>query len=166
MRALRNAGKVAVVIGAAAMSGCYTYVPVQHPAPGSTVRIEVPVRSSVAGRTTEESAAMEGIVLSAGDTLVMEMSTRRELGAYRELTAIDTIRLATADLNGMATRNFSKPKTLGLTAVIAGGVTVLAVAALGLGGGSGGGSGPGGGTTTGSVRVIPIFSSLLHALGR
>ena len=168
MRALRAVRGVAAVIGAAAMSGgCYSYVPVEHPSPGTTVRIEVPVRSAVSGgRRTQETMSMEGMLLSAGDSLVLEMSSLRELGAFREIRSVDTLRVARSDLSGVSTRNFSKPKTIGLTVFIAGATTVLAVAALGLGGGSGGGDSPNGGTNTSSIRVIPIFSALLNAFGR
>ncbi len=78
---------------------------------------------------------------------------------------MDTLRVARADLVGVSTRSFSKPKTIALTAVIAGATIGLAVAALGVGGGSQGGGRPNPGTGS-SIVVKPILSALLHALGR
>jgi len=157
--------RATAVLGAAVMSGCYTYVPVERPAPGSTVRIEVPVRSAVTGgRDQEDVASMEGTLISAGDSIVMEVSQLKEIGNFRQIKSLDTLRVARSDVSGIATRSFSKPKTVALTAIIAGATTVLAVAALGLGGGSQGSGKPGGGTTTGQIRVKPIFSAILHAI--
>ena len=155
-----------VVLGAAALSGCYSYVPVERPTPGSVVRIEVPVRSAVVGTTRqEETASMEGTVLTAGDSLVLQIESLRELGNFRQIRSVDTLRVARADLVGVSTRSFSKPKTIALTAVIAGATIGLAVAALGVGGGSQGGGRPNPGTGS-SIVVKPILSALLHALGR
>jgi hypothetical protein len=162
----RVVGKLAALVGAAIMSGCYSYVPVERPTPGSVVRIEVPVRSAVVGTTQrEETASMEGTVLTAGDSLVLQIESLRELGNFRQIRSVDTLRVARADLIGVSTRSFSKPKTIGLTAVIAGATIGLAVAALGVGGGSQGGGPPDPGTGS-SIIVGPILSALIHALGR
>ena len=166
MRSLPVVGKLAVVVGAALMSGCYSYVPVERPTPGSVVRIEVPVRSTVAGtRQEEEVARMEGTVVSAGDSIVLRMESLQEIGNFRRIRSVDTLRVARADLSGISTRSFSKPKTIGLTVLITGAVVGLAAAALGVGGGSQGGGPPDPGTGS-SIVVKPIFSALLHALGR
>lgn len=163
----RTIGTLACVLGAAIMSGCYTYVPVERPAPGSVVRIDIPVRSAVTGtrRDEEDIESLEGTVLTAGDSLVLQMESTRDIGNFREIHSVDTVRVAVADLAGVSTRTFSSGKTIGLTAVIVGGVVALAVAALDVGGGSQGGGPPGPGTGS-SIVVKPIFSMLLRALGR
>lgn len=149
------------------MSGCYTYVPVERPTLGTTVRIEVPVRSAVTGmRDPSEVASMEGTLVSAGDSLVVEISSLKTIGNFREIRSLDTLRIARSDAQRVSVRNFSKPKTLGLAAVITAGTTALAIAAIGLGGGSAGTDGPPGGSTTGAIRVNPIFSLILQAIGR
>lgn len=168
MRALRSFRALPAVLGAAVMSGCYTYVPVERPSPGATVRVQVPVRSAVSNpNRPPELLSMEGTVLAAADSIVLEVANRREIGAFREIRTVDTLRVAGADLAGVDERVFSRPKTVGLTAAVAGITAVLVFAALDLGGGSGGDDGSGnGGTTTSSIAVRPIFSALLGALGR
>jgi hypothetical protein len=155
-----------MVVGAAMMSGCYSYVPVERPTPGTVVRVDVPVRSAMAGRAIEEDvASMEGRLLSAGDSIVLEMASMRELGNFRQIRSVDTLRVARADLVGVSTREFSKPKTVVLTAVLLGATIGLAVAALDVAGGSQGGKNGNGNPTT-SIVVKPVFSALMRALGR
>lgn len=169
MNLLRSLRGFSAVVGAAVLSGCYSYVPVEHPSPGSTVRIQVPLRSAVSRpNQPDEIVSLEGVVVTAADSIVLEVQNRREFGAFREIRTVDTLRVAQADLTAIDTRIFSRGKTLGLTAAIVGVTGILAATAFGLGGGSGGDDGPGNGngTTTGSLVVNPIFSALLRAVGR
>ena len=53
MRPSRTITRILAVVGAAFMSGCYSYVPVERPSPGSIVRIQVPVRTAVDNRNRE-----------------------------------------------------------------------------------------------------------------
>lgn len=160
-------GACGVVVGAALMSGCYSYVPVERPTPGSVVRVELPVYSTVAGTRREEDVAeMEGTVVTAAtDSLVLRVESLSQIGNFREIRSVDTLRVARADLSALSEKTFSKPKTIGLTVLIGAAVVGLAVAALDVGGGSQGGTDPPDGTTT-SIRVKPVLSALLHALGR
>lgn len=150
------------------MSGCYTYVPVEQPAPGSTVRIQVPVRSAISRpNQAPESISMEGLVLSAADSVVLEVSSRREIGAFREILRVDTLRVARADLSAVHSRVFSRGKSIGLGVAIVSGTAALAALAFGLRGGSSGDDGDGNGNpTTSSIRINPILSAVLGALGR
>ncbi len=138
MRPSRTISRLLAALGAAAMSGCYSYVPVERPAPGSVVRIQVPVRAAVDRCQTgsPRPMSMEGTVLASADSLVLQVESRRELGAYRELKQVDTVRVAPRDLAGVDLRVFSKPKTILLTAGIVGVTAALAAVALDLGGGS------------------------------
>jgi len=156
------------LLGASFMSGCFTYVPVDRPSPGSTVRIHVPVRSAIARpNQAPEFISMEGMVISAADSVILEVSSRREIGAFREIRSVDTLRVARADLSAVDTRVFSLGKSIGLGIAIAGVTAVLAAVAFGLEGGSSGNDGSGNGNTTGSsIRINPTFSALLDALSR
>jgi hypothetical protein len=167
MGPVRGSSRVLCVVGAAVLSGCYSYVPVERPAPGSVVRVKLPVRTIIA-RPSEapETESLEGTVLSAADSVVLEVESRREIQRFQELTRVDTVRLARADLAALDLRTFSKPKTLGLTAFVVGATVALALVALGLGGDEQGRGPPDGGGTTGSVVVNPIVSGVLRALGR
>lgn len=163
----RWATRVAAVVVVATMSGCYSYVRVESPTPGSTVRIDVPVRSAISGRPDpSEVVSMEGLLVSSGDSLAIEISSLKTIGNFREIRSVDTLRIARSDVGAVSIRNFSKPKTLGLAAVVIAGSTLLAVKVFGLSGGSSGGGSPGGGQTTGAMRVKPILSALWLSLRR
>jgi hypothetical protein len=169
MRPSNAVSRLLVIAGAAAMAGCYSYVPVERPAPGSVVRIQVPMRQAVIRPNQRpELVSLEGTVLSGAgssgaDSLVLEISSTGQQGPFRELTQVDTVRLASDDLAAVDLRLFSKPRTLGLTGVIVGGVVALALSALNQEGGSTGSELPGNGTSTStSIVVTPIFR---HALG-
>lgn len=156
------------LLGAAFMSGCYAYIPVDEPAPGSIVRIQVPVRSAISRpNQAPESISMEGLVLSATDSVVLEVASRRELGAFREIRRVDTLRVARADLSAVHSRVFSRGRSVGLGVAIVSATATLAAVAFGLRGGSSGDDGDGNGNpTASSIRINPIFSAVLQALGR
>lgn len=158
---------VGVACAAILSSACYSYAPVERPAPGSTVRIHVPVRSAVAGRNVqEESVSFEGTVLSFGDSLYLQTTSRREYGAFREVFEFDTLHVDPRNLMGMEERYLSKPKTYGFVALVTAGAAGLVVAAVNAAGGSGGdGNGNGGGPVA-AVIVKPIVSLLQRAFAR
>jgi hypothetical protein len=158
-----------VALGAALTSGCYSYLPVEQPSPGTTVRIHVPVtRAALGTRSREpETVDFEGLVLSASDSLVLETKSRREIGAFREIFELDTLRVATEALVGIEERRFSKPKTYAFTALVTAGAAGLVVAALNAAGAFEDDGPPGNGSTTQSaLRLDPIVSSLFRLLGR
>jgi hypothetical protein len=143
MRPSNAVSRLLVIAGAAAMAGCYSYVPVERPAPGSVVRIQVPMRQAVIRPNQRpELVSLEGTVLSGAgssgaDSLVLEISSTGQQGPFRELTQVDTVRLASD-----------------------------ALSALNQEGGSAGSELPGNGTSTStSIVVTPIFKVLRHALG-
>ncbi len=143
------------------VSACHTYRPVENPSPGATVRVTVPVVSAIADpNAPPQSVAIEGEVLDGRDTLVLAMTTRREFGAFRELTQTDTVRLAADQRLGVELREFSPRRSVVLGAVIAAGVTGLAAAAFGLGGG-GDTDGPG---DSGPNPAIVVSASVLSAI--
>lgn len=149
-------------------SGCYSYLPVENPSPGTPVRIQVPVASSVVQpNRAPESMAFEGTVVSLGDTLLLETKSRREFGAFREILELDTLRVAQSNLTLIEERMMSKPKTYALTGVVTAGVVWLGIAMMNTLTGERGGDDDGGGDdTAGQIILLPIFSGLLKLIGR
>jgi hypothetical protein len=160
---------VAVLCLGAFLAGCYSYVPVERPSPGTTARVVVPLRAGVEGSTVNDrTIAIEGHVLSSGDTLVMETTTRRELGTFQVLTGVDTVKMARSGVFAVEERVFSKPKTVGLTALVTAGAAGMVMAAFKAAGGQRGGGRPGDGSVPTAIRVPPILlrDALAALLGR
>ena len=119
MRALRGFGWVA--LGALALSGCHTYRPVQAAAPGTPLRVNVPVRTAFdAPGTFSQTAAIEGLLVSWGDTITLATQTRREYGAFREVFVYDTLRVAADQPSSVEIREFDSRRSAVLGVVIAG----------------------------------------------
>lgn len=156
----------ALALAGVLAAGCYTYVPVARPAPGTSVRIHVPVRSSAdrPGRGVRP-VSLEGRVVALSDTLVLETKSRREVGAFRQVVELDTLRVALGELSGIEERVLSKPRTYAFTAAVVGGATLLAVKALEVAGG-GGGEGPGDEPPRGTVVFHQIVTAVLGMLRR
>ena len=132
MTAFRRVLVLALVLGAGA---CHTYVPVTNPAPGTRVRVRVPVTSALDnGNTAPSTASIEGDVIAAGDTLILGTTTRQEYGAYREVTLVDTLRLGPDQLLSVEQAQFSTSRTIILTAAIVGAAVGTALAGFGGGG--------------------------------
>ena len=127
-----------------ALGGCYVYTPVQTPTPGTEVRVEVPLRSAAQGRSPQGSAVLEGIVVSSGETLVLETRNRQQAGFMQEMLLVDTVRMATDDLIRLDARSFSGTRTAVFTAGLVAGVVLVATGITSLVGGDEGGE-PGNG---------------------
>jgi hypothetical protein len=133
---MRGSGFTKVLVfaaGASFLGGCHTYRATGTPPVGSTVRVHVPVTSALS--RAPETASVEGLLVSMGDTLTLETQTRRELGAFRELVQVDTFRLATAQAALVEVREFSTSRSVILGVVVAAGAGLAAAYAFGLGGG-------------------------------
>ena len=131
------------------LAGCYQYLPVEVPAPGSVARVRVPVVSALSDPTAPPSTvSVEGVVLESGDTLVLEVLERRRVGALRELVRENTYRVALSDLTAIEVRERAPAKSAALASVIVAGAVYLAVSALrGQSGGGGDKPGDNGGRT-------------------
>lgn len=128
-RCLRAA---AAVFGALFLSGCHTYLPVRSPAPGSVARVHVPVRSAVADpNAPPPTVSVEGTVLSAGDTIVLEVRTRQHFGALQEVVSENVYRVGRDEIVTMEIREFSRGRSALLGVGILGGIGFLALAAFG-----------------------------------
>ena len=125
--ALDACRRLALFVGAAVLSGCFSYLPVESPTPGEMARLRVPVSSAVSTPgAPPETTTVEGMVLEAGDTIVIEVQTRREIGAYREFIQENTYRIARGDLVSVEVRELSRSRSAGLGAAIVLGAGVLA----------------------------------------
>lgn len=125
-------GTLVVLLSATLMTACHTYTPVSAPAPGSTVRVHIPVRSAVDDpNAPTPTRAVEGQVVSAGDTLVLATRDRFEYGAYREIVQYDTLRLGPEQHSTVEVREFSNRKSVVLGLAVTGIVVGAAILALG-----------------------------------
>jgi len=157
----RAAVRTMAVLGAFVLSGCYTYLPVTAAPRGTEVRAHLPVETRVAGgATATETIPVEGTVVEFGDSLVLETTARTRVGNFREVTEVDTLRVATAELAGVEVKEFSRNRTLGFTALVVGGTALVIMAITAAAGGSDDGP-PGGGGV--GVSVTP--SGILGFLG-
>lgn len=149
------------VLAAFVLSGCYNYVPVERPAPGTEVRAQVPMRSTVEGsRRAPELVPFEGRVVSFGDTLRLETRTEQRVGT-RSFVAVDTIRIDAESLAAMEERVFSRGRTAVFTVALAGGVALATWGIASVTGGDEGGK-PGNGGTASDRPVI--FQVQRHGL--
>ncbi|MDH5759943.1 MAG: hypothetical protein OEZ65_10170 [Gemmatimonadota bacterium] len=155
------AGLTAVVA-----SGCYRYVPVDHPAPGTPVRIHVPVVTGVSGTNRlPESTAFDGVVVDFSDSLRLETKATRDYGAYRQITLLDTLVANPADLLAIEEKVLDRRKSTFMGVAVAGGVVGLFTIFTDITGGStppgGGGGGPGA-----AIVLSTVPSTILRILGR
>ena len=112
--------------------------------------------------------SFEGMLVALTDTLSLEVTTRREAGAFREIVQQDTLRIAQDNILLLEERTFSKPKTYAFTAVLTVGAAALGVAAMNtLTGQTGDPSRPGGGGDPNGQQIVlsGIFSKVLRLLG-
>lgn len=152
---------VVVAMGASLLSACHTYRTVDDPPVGSTVRVRVPVTSALSNpNRAPATASIEGVLLSMSDTITLATTTRREFGAYRELTQHDTLRFLSSQANSVEIREFSRNRSVVLGVAIAAGAGFGAAVAFGLGGGKTGDP-PGG---EGPLPAIVVSGSLLSTL--
>ena len=135
---------VAVLGAMPLVSGCYTYRLVEEAPVGSVARLRVPIQSAIVDpNSPPETVAIEGLILSFGDTIAFQASNRQVIGAFREVVQYDTLTVARDGLASIEVREFSKVGSVVLGTVVAVGTAALALAALGIEGGAAG-EGPGG----------------------
>ncbi len=150
-------------------SACYSYQPIENPAPGTVIRIQVPAASPVIRpNQAPPSVSFEGTLVSLGDTMLLEVKSRREVGAFREILELDTLRVAGSRVTLLEERLFSRPKTYAFTAALTLGSAWLGIKALNtLTGQTGNPDKPGGGgDPQGQLILNPIFSGFLKLIGR
>ncbi len=132
MFVLRGFRRAVVVAGALLLSGCHTYLPVESPAPGSVARVHVPLQSAVSTpNVPPPTVSVEGTVLSAGDTIVLEVRTRQHFGALQELVQENVYRVPRDEVVAIEIREFSRGRSALLGVGILGGIGFLALAAFG-----------------------------------
>ena len=126
----RGTWSAALAVGLLVLGGCYSYTPVQTPARGTIARVTLPARSAIEGvrGTAGTTAAVEGEVLSAGDTIVLGMRSVREWGPDVGSIRIDTVRIPRQALSVIERKELSITKSTAAGAVLVG--TVVAVSLL------------------------------------
>ena len=120
MRLRTNSPLVRTVaaVGAFLMSGCYTYVPTATVAPGADVRVLLPVETrGFGGTVTTENIPVDGVVIEAGDSLIMETESRQQVGNFQEMVLTDTLRLAPSQITQLQVKEFDSVRTWGFTAM-------------------------------------------------
>lgn len=153
MRPLRALRRAVLVFGVLVLSGCHTYTPVETPSPGSVARVHVPVRSALAEPgLPSRTASVEGVVIEAGDTLVLKVRTRRAIGIFNEFVQENTYRVSRDELVAVEVREFSPKRSAVLGSAILTGVVFLAVEALRGETGEGGGKNGKGGNQSFTIR--------------
>lgn len=121
-----------VLVAAILAAGCHTYTPVASPVPGTTVRVRIPVINAAANpNAAPQTVSVEGVVVEAGDTLLLATTNRQEYGAFREIIQFDTLRLSAEQIHSVEQSEFSTQKSIGLGVLLTGGAALLATAAFG-----------------------------------
>lgn len=164
----RPRGVVALLWVVLAVSGCYSYRLVEDAPVGAVARLRVPIQSAIVDpNSPSETVAVEGKIVSVGDTIWFEASTRHTVGLFRDVVQYDTLRVARDGLASIEVREFSTTKSVLLGAGLAAGTAALAAAAAGVGGGQAG-AGPGGDApqTSTTVSVSVPASGIGQWLGR
>lgn len=156
--------RAVALLGAFALSGCYTYAPVQTPPPGTEVRVRIPVESPVQGsNVVTDVISVEGEVVTAGDTLVLATETTQTVGNFREVRTLDTLRVSRSRLASLEEKTFSRGRTIGFTALVVAGTAALVLGVAGTVGGSsddGGGNGGGNGASITVSELAGILGSI------
>ncbi|MYC89179.1 MAG: hypothetical protein F4X22_13235 [Gemmatimonadales bacterium] len=121
------------------VSGCYSYRLTDDAPVGAVARLRVPIQSAIVDPNSPAgTVAVEGKVISVGDTIEFEATTRHTLGLFQDILQYDTLRVARDGVTSIEVREFSTTKSVLLGAGILAGTAALAAAAAGVGGGEAG----------------------------
>lgn len=136
---------------------CYTYTPVQSPAPGMDVRAQLETEAAVRRSQGLDDAVMryDGVIVDiTPETLSLDVVVARSTSAFQEITLRDTIAFRTGEVRAIMQRRLAP----GRTALVTLGVGVAAFAIVkGIDTVVGGTDGDGNGTPPPAMR-IPVFS--------
>ncbi len=121
------------------VSGCYSYRLAEDAPVGTVARLRVPIQSAIVDPNSPPgTVAVEGKIISVGDTIEFEATTRHTLGLFQDVVQYDTLRVARDGVASIEVREFSTTKSVLLGAGIVAGTAALAAAAAGVGGGDAG----------------------------
>lgn len=121
------------------VSGCYSYRLAEDAPVGTVARLRVPIQSAIVDPNSPPgTVAVEGKIISVGDTIEFEATTRHVLGLFQDVVQYDTLRVARDGVASIEVREFSTTKSVLLGAGIVAGTAALAAAAAGVGGGDAG----------------------------
>lgn len=157
----RRCRLVALLCAVLTVPGCYSYRLADEAPVGAVARMRVPLRSAVTNPNAPPgTVAIEGKIISVGDSIRFEASTRHTVGLFRDVVQYDTLSLARDGLVSIEVREFSTTKSVLLGAGIVAGTAALAAAAAGVGGGDAG-AGPGSDAPQASTAMgvsVPVTS--------
>lgn len=130
-----------------ALTGCYSYVPVQSPQPGMEVRARLTADAAVrhSQGLDEPIVRYDGRVVAAdGESVALDVLVARASSAFQDVTIRDTISLKRAELQSVLERKLSKGKSaiFALGMVAAAGAVVAGIDQI-VGGTGGEGDDPG-----------------------
>ena len=161
---VRRFRPVAFLWAALMVSGCYSYRFAEDAPVGAVARLRVPIQSAIVDpNRPPETVAIEGKVVSVGDTIRFEASTRHVLGLFQDVVQYDTLSVARDGIASIEVREFSMAKSVLLGAGLAGGTVALAIAAFA---GQGGDAGEVPGTDPPSASVAAGVSVPVGSIGR
>ncbi len=164
---LRRMLPAALLCGMPLVSGCYTYRLVEEAPVGSVARLRVPIQSAIVDpNSPPETVAIEGLIISFGDTISFEASNRQVIGAFREVVQYDTLQVARDGLASIEVREFSRTRSVLLGIGVAAGTAGLALAALGIEGGEAGQRPGGDGSESFTAGIAVGVGALGRLLGR
>lgn len=165
--ALRRMLLAALLCGMPLVSGCYTYRLVEEAPVGSVARLRVPIQSAILDpNSPPETVAIEGLIISFGDTISFEASNRQVIGAFREVVQYDTLQVARDGLASIEVREFSRTRSVVLGVAVAAGTAGLALAALGVEGGEAGDRPGEGGTQSLTAGIAVGVGAIGRLFGR
>ena len=165
--ALRRAAPAALLCILPLASGCYTYHLVEEAPVGSVARLRVPIQSAIVDpNAPPETVAIEGLIISFGDTISFEASSRQVIGAFREVVQYDTLQVARDGLASIEVREFSSARSVVLGVAVTLGTTALALAALGVESGQAGDQPGDGGSQSFTAGIAVGVGVIGRLLGR
>lgn len=165
--ALRRMLFAALLCGLPLVAGCYTYRLVEEAPVGSVARLRVPIQTAIVDpNSPPETIAIEGLIISFGDTISFQASSRQIVGAFREVVQYDTLQVARNGLASIEVREFSSARSIVLGAAVAAGTTGLALAALGVEGGQAGDRPGEGGTQSFTAGIMIGVGAIGRLFGR
>ena len=165
--ALGRLAPIALLCGLPLVSGCYTYRLVEEAPVGSVARLRVPIQSAIVDpNSPPETVAIEGLILSFGDTISFEASNRQVIGAFREVVQYDTLQVTRDGLASIEVREFSTVRSVVLGAGVTVGTAALALAALGIEGGRAGDQPGGEGSESFTAGIAVGLSAIGRLFGR
>ena len=105
---------VAVLVVIVSVTGCYSYVPVQSPVPGTEVRARLKADAAIrrSQGLDDPITRIDGVVVeSSAQALALDVLVARSSSAFQNVTLRDTVRLESSEIEWVLQRKFSTART-------------------------------------------------------